>query len=651
MALILGIDTGGTYTDAVIVESDNKKIIRKAKALTTANSLSDGVRNCIGLLGISSSEEISMVSLSTTLATNAVVEGRGGKAGLIYFGSDIDAIPEAVVKRAHGRLDINGNVLEEIDETEIREILHDFDGNIDALAVSGYASVRNPSLELKISEIAGEVLNVPVVCAHQLTSALGYQHRTVTAVLNSKLIPLIKNLIKAVREVMDENNIHAPLMIVKGDGTIMTEDEALAKPVETVLSGPAASVMGALSLTHESDAFVLDMGGTTTDIAEVTERRVKVKQEGAYVGGWLTRVKSVEISTFGLGGDSVICLDKKGNIRIGPERVIPLCVAGHDYPELIHEMRSFRRVGDIKKYSSTEADCYLHTGNNIEHNLTDVEKQITETVMDRPHSITYIASAIGLDPEVLDLTHLVRKGVLARVSLTPTDLLHFNGSYSRWNSKMSAAGVGLLAERLDITPQRFVENAVRLFNERLAAAVLQSISDFEESSNDIDFMESRYESFFIKRAFGRRPQSAAKIRIGMEKPVIAIGAPAGAWVRNIADLIDVNVIIPEDADVANAYGAAVGQLTEKIEVLVSVLKDGFMLNLPWKREVYKSRDEAMFYAIHEGRKALEHRLADVGCSRWEISENAEEQYFEVKDGKEKIYSGTKLVITGVGHLI
>lgn len=651
MALILGIDTGGTYTDAVIVESESKKIIKKAKALTTVNSLSEGIRNCIELLNIDAAEKISLVSLSTTLATNAVVEGKGGRAGLIYFGNDIEEIPEALTKRVQGRMDIKGNILEDIDENEIRQTLADFNGNIDALAISGYASVRNPSMEMKICTLAEEMLNIPVVCAHQLTSALGYQHRTVTAVLNGKLIPLIDRLIKAVRVVLDENDIRAPLMIVKGDGTIMTEEVAKSRPVETILSGPAASVIGALCLTNETDGLVLDMGGTTTDIADFTGRNVQVKQEGACVGGWNTRVKSVEISTFGIGGDSVIYLDKKGNINIGPEKVIPLCVAGYDHPELIYEMRSFRRAGDIKKYSSTEADCYMCIGSSDGYNLTDIEKQALEAASDRPHSITHIASEVGKDPEVLDLTNLVKKGMLARVSLTPTDLLHCNGQYLNWNSEMSMAGVRILADRMGITPKKFIEKAIGIINEKLALACLQSIENFEEAENSSILINNENKDFFIERAFGRRPRSTARITIGLNKPVIAIGAPAEAWVKNIAALMDVKVIIPENADVANAYGAAVGQLTEKIELLISAVKGRFVLNLPWKKEVYESRDEALFYAIHEGRKAIEHRLRDAGCARWEISECTEDKYLEVKDGDNMKYSGTRMVITGVGHLI
>ena len=134
------------------------------------------------------------------------------------------------------------------------------------------------------------------------------------------------------------------------------------RQVETILSGPAASVIGGLALTGQKDGIVVDMGGTTTDIAEVSGGSVKIRREGANVGGWLTRVQAAEISTFGIGGDSRICLDRHGEIQIGPEKVIPLCVAGAQWPELIHEVRSFRRTGDIKSYSAQEADCYFYRG-------------------------------------------------------------------------------------------------------------------------------------------------------------------------------------------------------------------------------------------------------------------------------------------------
>ena len=384
MSFILGMDTGGTYTDGVILDGSSRKILCKAKALTTKDDLTIGLKNCLKNLEFDKMEEVSLVSLSTTLATNAIVEGRGGKVALIYMGVELeDEVPAEYTVKVKGRFDIMGRLKEKIDKDEVREVLTSLKGKVDAIAISGYASVRNSDHENEIKAIADEILNVPVICAHQLTSALGFQHRTVTAVLNGRLIPIIDNLMQSTKEVLKERNIDCPIMVVKGDGTLMTEEMAKARPVETILSGPAASVIGGLALTGKKDGIVVDMGGTTTDIADVSEGSVRIKKEGANVGGWFTRVQAAEISTFGIGGDSRICLNRYGKIEIGPEKVIPLCVAGAEHPELIHELHSFYRVGDMKTYSPHEADCYAYLGGTPSVNVTGKDEEMLEKLKEK----------------------------------------------------------------------------------------------------------------------------------------------------------------------------------------------------------------------------------------------------------------------------
>ena len=650
MSFILGMDTGGTYTDGVIIDAAERKIICKSKALTTKEDLTIGIKNCMDALDFGRMEEISSVSLSTTLATNAIVEGRGADVGLIYMGSEPEeAVPAAETALVKGRFDIMGRLKEDIDEDEIRAVLKAMKGKVEALAISGYASVRNPEHEQKIKSLAEEELDVPVVCAHQLTSALGFQHRTVTAVLNGRLIPVIDRLLRSVKNVLSQYGVDAPVKVVKGDGTLMTESLAKDRPIETILSGPAASVIGGLALTGNKDGIVLDMGGTTTDIADVSKGTVKVRQEGAKVGGWFTRVQAVEVSTFGMGGDSRICLDKKGNIKIGPEKVWPLCVAGDKYPQLIHEMKSFRRVGEMKSYSSQEADCFMRMGPELPEDASVMERKIFERLQDGPHSLTYLAKAIGKDPETVDLTPLVEAGVLARISLTPTDILHVRGKYSRWNRDMSQAGVDILARRKEISSFRFVEMAERAIKGKLAMTLVQSAADFE--GEDMDFSESREAMYIIERAFGNRNSSLLDPQIRLKKPVVAIGAPADAWVKEAGKLLGADVIVPGDADVANAYGAAVGQITETVELLISLDGDRYVLNAPWERYVYGSKDEAMFYAIHEGRKHIEHVLMDAGCSKWTIEEKPTDIMVEINEEEGKTYMGTKMTITGVGNAL
>lgn len=642
------MDTGGTYTDGVIVDSSTRKIIRKAKAPTTRQDLAVGIKNCVENLAFDRMNEISLASVSTTLATNSIVEGRGAAVGLIYMGTELEEeVPAAVTVKVKGRFDIMGRLKEDIDKEEIRKALLDMKGKVEAVAVSGYAGVRNPKHEQEVRKMAEELLEVPVVCAHQLTSALGFHHRTVTAVLNGRLIPVIDRLLKSTRRVMEEKGINAPVMIVKGDGTLMTEKVAKERPIETILSGPAASVIGALALTGKKDGLVLDMGGTTSDLADVTDGSVRIRKEGAKVGGWFTRVRAAEISTFGLGGDSRIYLDKKGKLCIGPEKVIPLCVVGKDNPQLAYELRSFWR-GEIKGYFAQETDCYVYIGAGDESILTQKERVMVEKLKEGPHSISYVAGAVGDAPEMTDLTHLVQAGIIGRASLTPTDILHIKGKYTQWNRDLSLAGAKILAQRKEMNVNKFVDMVESSIHARLAMTCLQAAADFE--GKDIALSDSPEAMYLIETAFKERVSPLLNPSVSLKKPLVAIGAPAEAWLTEAAGLLGGNIIVPWDADVANAYGAAVGQITESVEIKISLDGDKYILNCPWERSVYGSREEAMFYAIHEGRKYIEHLLAAAGCGSWTIDEKTSD--IKVKTGEnETVSMGADVVITGVGHLI
>ncbi|MFR0924703.1 MAG: glutamate mutase L [Butyricicoccaceae bacterium] len=270
MPVILGIDTGGTYTDSVIVDAVSRQVLCKAKAFTTRQDLLCGIAQSLDRMHYAHPDEIVMVCLSTTLATNAVVEGQSGRVGALLLGRDAaGSLPAVQVRRLRGTLDIKGRILEDISPEEIIAAANAFRGQVDAVAISGFASVRNPVHEARVRQIIQQELDVPVVCAHELSSALGFQERTVTAVLNAALIPNIRALIDSTDLALAQRKIHAPIMIVKGDGSLMRAEYARSRPIETVLSGPAASIVGGLFLSGVSDALLLDMGGTTTDLAEV----------------------------------------------------------------------------------------------------------------------------------------------------------------------------------------------------------------------------------------------------------------------------------------------------------------------------------------------------------------------------------------------
>lgn len=243
MRLGLGIDTGGTYTDSVILDLDTKEIISRSKALTTHDDLLKGIVDSID--GLRSHENIQLVSLSTTLATNSVVEGKGCRVGLLTIGKRI--VPDLDVSSigfVDGEFDMRGNIVTELDEMSATNLLNDMKGKVDSIAICGYLSVRYPEHENRLKGLASEILDVPVVCAHDLTSKLGFKERLNTAVMNASLIPEIIGLISSVKDALVEFDIDAPLMIVKGDGSVMSSDVAMERPIDTIMSGPASSQIG-----------------------------------------------------------------------------------------------------------------------------------------------------------------------------------------------------------------------------------------------------------------------------------------------------------------------------------------------------------------------------------------------------------------------
>ncbi len=346
MTISLGIDTGGTYTDAVLVDHASGAVLASAKALTTHHDLSVGIGQAMAAAfdgQTASPAEVSLVALSTTLATNAIVEGQGSPVCLLLIGYDPELIRQYGFERdlvtenvvyLRGGHDGAGNEGEPLDETAAREAILAWRDRVDAFAVSGYFGVRNPAHERRGRALVEELTALPVACGHELTTRLNAVRRATTAALNARLIPLLQELIVTVRRTLQGLDIAAPLMVVKGDGSLVRAEWAKRRPIETILSGPAASVVGAWHLAGRRDVWVVDVGGTTTDIAALRDGCPRLNPEGAQVGEWRTMVEAADVHTVGLGGDSHVRLDKGGRLVIGPRRVVPLCLLASEHPTI-----------------------------------------------------------------------------------------------------------------------------------------------------------------------------------------------------------------------------------------------------------------------------------------------------------------------------
>lgn len=316
MSYLLGIDTGGTYTDAVLVNSA-LQVLHSRKALTTKHDLALGIRQALTAVLQQADQPIGLVSLSTTLATNALVEGHGSPIALLLIGYDEGALQRAQLGEAlqgcpvrfiDGGHKADGSEQQALDQDALEQAISELAPKVAAFAVSSYFAVRNPAHELAAQAQIKALCDLPVTLGHQLSAGLDAPRRALTAALNAKLIPLLAQLIRAVQQTLEQHAIDAPLMVVKGDGSLISAAVALECPVETILSGPAASVIGARHLAGVQDMLVSDMGGTTTDVALLRQGWPLLNQDGALVGGWRTMVEAVQVHTFGLGGDSELTL-------------------------------------------------------------------------------------------------------------------------------------------------------------------------------------------------------------------------------------------------------------------------------------------------------------------------------------------------------
>ena len=318
MPILLGLDTGGTYTDAVLFDQTKGRfeasgakasgvVLATAKALTTKHDLAIGLKGAIEAVlphlpaGVKPAD-IALVSMSTTLATNAIVEGHGAPICLILLGYDVKALDRAGLKQALGSDPVvfvagghkpTGDEQAPLDLAAARGAILTYAPRVAAFAVSGYFSVRNPAHEIAVRQLIRDLTDRPVSCGHELTSKLDAPRRALTVALNARLIPQLQQLIRAVSGLLAERGITAPLMVVKGDGSLIDQQVALTCPVETILSGPAASLVGARHLSGADTVMVSDMGGTTTDIAMLRHGRPVLNKEGAVVGGWRTMVEAV----------------------------------------------------------------------------------------------------------------------------------------------------------------------------------------------------------------------------------------------------------------------------------------------------------------------------------------------------------------------
>ncbi|MDG2230693.1 MAG: hydantoinase/oxoprolinase family protein [Paracoccaceae bacterium] len=607
MPYLLGIDTGGTYTDAVILR-DEVEVISSAKSLTTRRDLAIGIgkaaQSALSEAAINPAE-VSLAALSTTLATNALVEGQGEGVALIFIGfsqGDLDkhglrdALGNDPVLELPGGHNYAGNEVCALDIHSIENWLQELDG-VSAFAVASKFATRNPAHETQAMKLIGEVTGRPVSASYQLSSKLNGPKRALTAVLNARLIGMIARLINRASHILADIGVQAPLMVVRGDGALISANQALEKPIETILSGPAASIVGARWLTNIDHALVSDIGGTTTDVAVLRDGRPEIDSAGAQVGPFRTMVEAVAMRTSGLGGDSEVHFVSEGlagGITLGPKRVLPLSLAAQEFPAEVHDALDAQLRNSVP--GDHDGRFVRRIGINSPIGLPARDQALLARI---PKNIVPIADVIKARIELQALSRLVSRGVVQMAALTPSDASHVLGKACFWDREAAEKGMILFGRRRAGSGEKLAQDPptmAKIIVDQLTHQTVLALLEVAFVEDPLDFGQGpeQLARHILTQQGLNQHNGLLRLSMGLNVPVIGLGASASSYYPDVGARLSCDMILPKYAEVANAIGAVVGRVTMRESGSVTAPSEGlYRVHLDQGPQDYNSEEMAL----------------------------------------------------------
>ena len=665
MKLGIGIDTGGTYTDAVLYDFDSRTILGSAKSLTTRGDLTIGILGAVDGLPAELARQAAMISLSTTLATNACVEDKGGRAKLIFFGGDKKVIDrygasfglpssEEICLQECGT-SFSGTVTQEPDWEQFRrEIRTGFDG-LDGVGIVGMNATRNGAvIEKKAREIFQQEHDIPVVCGSELFSELNSLQRGSGTLLNAGLFPVISEFLASVRKALEARQMHPEaLVIVRSDGSLMSEEFASLRPVETLLCGPAASTIGCARLTDSPNSIVVDMGGTTTDIAFIQNGEPLSVTGGVSIGKWKTFVNGLYVKTFGLGGDSAVHYED-GRLYLEEYRMIPLCMAASKYPAVLENLRRL----EPRKHTRFLYEHYMLI-RDIEDSprYTDPEKAFCRALRNGPLPIAEAAAAAGRDIYTLRADRLLKDGVVQLCGLTPTDIMHLKGDFSVYNGEASRLAAEFAACNLDCSVEELCGRVYDLVRKKLYIGIVKALLENRSTACMKDGVSSEVERFIAEsyeeaKTGVRDPMLSALFRT--EYTLVGAGAPIHVFLEDVARMLGTRALIPEHYEVANALGAIAGSVSAScsVEIRPNLEPDGpsgYTVFGSDGNTVFEDMAEAVAFAVSEAETRAREEAKKRGV-RGEITVTSEVHANEAAARTTTVYLGTVVTARAAGSM-
>ncbi|OAN89383.1 hydantoinase, partial [Sulfitobacter geojensis] len=490
-----------------------------------------------------------------------------------------------------------GGEAKPLDEAGLIAFLEKHKDEVSGFAVASQFATRNPAHELRAAELVVEITGRPVSASHQLSAKLNGPKRALTAVLNARLIGMIDRLIGRAEDTLNDLGIEAPLMVVRGDGALISSGQARERPIETILSGPAASIVGARWMTGEDHALVSDIGGTTTDVALLQDGRPAIDPAGARVGTYRTMVEAVAMRTTGLGGDSevhFIAEGLQGGVTLGPKRVLPVSLVAVDAPEVVHAAL------DAQLRAATPGE---HDGRFVRavqglsrEGIGPREEALLERIGEALHPLGNVLRA-RIDQGALK--RLVERGLVQVAGVTPSDASHVLGRVMEWDAGAARKALQLFGRRrtgsgtvLSTSEEDVAQVIVDRLTYQTVLALLETAFAEEDPSFDADPAVLARHVLMQRGMAGHR--GLVKLETGLNVAVVGLGASARSYYPAVGKMLGCEMILPEYGGVANAIGAVVGRVTMRESGTVTAPSEGkYRVHLVEGPQDFADQDSAL----------------------------------------------------------
>jgi N-methylhydantoinase A/oxoprolinase/acetone carboxylase beta subunit len=375
--------------------------------------------------------------------------------------------------------------------------------------------------------------------------------------------------------------ISPKIFMLKCDGSVIGIKSALEKPIESIFSGPAGSLVGASFLTGNDSCAVIDVGGTSTDISVIKDGVPEMSEMGAVVGGWKTRVKAIKMETSAMGGDSHIWV-KDGKLNVGPRRVIPLCRAADLYPDFLELLKINPMPTKTLIGMNFQPTTFFTRTEYEAMGLNDLEQELLDSISSSPTSLRELRSRMGRYPSTRILDSLIQKRLVQCIGFTSTDALHVLGDYTACNVEAAEVGAEYLGSLCKRTGEEFAKYVKETFAKNMASDLI---------------------SFFLEGIPGEEIRKIFDIdcptKFKVDIPVVLIGGPVVAYKDILGSIIDAEIIVPEYSDVGNATGALAAKGVRRVDFLI---RPASMAAPDWEYYVFSEKGRQSFYEYKDAIK-------------------------------------------------